>query len=59
MQANQDIRAALSINGIKFWECAEKLCISPSTLTVWMRHELSAEKKAKILQAIETIATTR
>ena len=43
MRANQDIRAAMTNNGVKFWECAEKMKISPSTLTVWMRHELPAE----------------
>ena len=56
MRANQDIRAAMTNNGVKFWECAEKMKISPSTLTVWMRHELPAEKKEIIFNAINEIA---
>ncbi len=59
MRANEDLRAAMSNNGVKYWECAEQLGISASTLTVWMRRELTAEKKAMILQAIEAIAATR
>ena len=55
MRANQDIRAAMTNNGVKFWECAEKLKISPSTFTVWMRRELPAEKKKIIYGAISEI----
>lgn len=59
MQANQDIRAAMNDNGVKFWECAELVGISAGTFSVWMRRELPAEKKAKIFNAINAIVQSR
>jgi DNA-binding Xre family transcriptional regulator len=56
---NEDIRAEARIRNVKLWELAEYIGISQSTLTVWLRHELSDEKKAVMLEAITTIAGTR
>ena len=59
MQANQDIRAAMNDNSIKFWECAERVGISAGTFSVWMRRELPAEKKAEVFNAINAIVQSR
>jgi len=49
---NLEIRAALKECGLKQWELADTLGISPYTLTVWLRHELPPTKKQRILEAI-------
>ena len=52
MKANSEIRDALEAADIKYWELASQLRISPSTLTVWLRHELPSERKRLVLNAV-------
>ena len=56
---NMDIRKSAKENRVRLWELAEFIGINPTTLTVWLRHELPDEKKAVLLEAITTIAGTR
>ncbi len=56
---NLDIRLSAKENRVKLWELADFIGINPTTLTVWLRHELPDEKKAVMLEAITTIAGTR
>ncbi len=44
---------------MKLWEIADYIGIAQSTLTVWLRHELSEEKKQLMLDAVEAIASAR
>lgn len=53
--ANADIRKKAERAGIKLWQIAAKLGIHPCTLTVWLRQEMSAERKAEICSAISEI----
>ena len=51
-KANADIRIAIMVSGVKYWEVADELGVSDSTFTKWLRKELSDEKKQKIIEAI-------
>ena len=42
-------------NGVKFWQIALQLGISPETFTRRMRNELDPEEKKKIYRAIECV----
>ena len=53
---NAEVRAALKERGLRYWELADRLGISPYTLSVWLRHELPPEKKRRILKVIEEVA---
>ena len=56
LRANTDIRAAIQEAGLYHWQVAQKLKISPSTLVNWLRIELTADRKAMILEAIQNLA---
>jgi hypothetical protein len=50
---NLDVRQAAKANGVPLWRIAEGLGVVDATLSRWLRHELSAEKKAKAMEVIE------
>ena len=56
MKANQTIRDAAKMNGVKHWQIAEYLGISEPTIMRWLRTPLSAEKEKAVMEAIEEIA---
>ena len=56
MKANQTIRDAAKMNGLKHWQIAEYLGISEPTIMRWLRTQLSAEKEKAIMAAIEALA---
>ena len=53
--ANQDIRFAAMQAGISLWKIAEKYGITDSSFSRLLRHELSADKKQKILDIIKDL----
>lgn len=53
---NADIKAAARRENVKLWQIAEYLGIWDSALSRKLRHELSADEKATIMEAIHTIA---
>lgn len=57
--ANEIIRKELRGNGIKQWELADALNISVSTMTLWMRHELPANKRNQMLEAIHELSAKK
>ena len=50
---NQEIKKMIKEAGTKQWKVADALGVSEGTLLRWLRFELSEEKKALILEAIE------
>lgn len=52
---NTDIRAMIESAGLKHWQVAETAGINSSTLCVWLRSDLSEERRSRILGAIERI----
>ena len=57
--ANTDIRKHAKTNHVRFWEIADCLKRSESTVTRLFRHELSDEQKADFIKIIEKIAATK
>lgn len=56
MKANQTIRDAAKMNGVKHWQIAEYLGISEPTIMRWLRTPLSAEKEKAVMEVIEALA---
>lgn len=52
---NIEIRQAVANKRLRFYEVAEAMGISRYTLSTWLSKELSEEKKAQVLSAIEQI----
>lgn len=49
---NKDIRMCALEHGVKLWELAMQLSISPETMSRRLRRELTAEEKEVMVQAI-------
>lgn len=45
---NQDIRAEITVAGLRFWQVADALGINDGNFSRKLRHELPDEEKAKI-----------
>lgn len=56
---NSDIRSKIVRSGLKYWEVANKIGISASTLSVWMRFELQEDKREKIMDAIDSLIASK
>lgn len=56
---NKDIRVKCLENGIRFWQIARQLGVSPETITRRLRTELSSEEKDAIYSAMEKIMRNR
>ena len=52
---NIELRNLIIGKWIKFYEIAGVIGIAPTTFTIWMRDELSDEKKSKVIKAIESL----
>lgn len=50
---NIEVRTAILKSGLKYYEVAMLLDVSPVTLSRWLSHELTEEKKKLILHVIE------
>lgn len=53
---NQDLRDLIRQKGTFNYKVAEHLHISTPLFTVWLQRDLSPERRAQILQAIEDTA---
>lgn len=49
---NRELRDKILSSGLKLWEVADKIGIRGSTLSVWLRYDLTEDKKEKITKAI-------
>lgn len=56
---NSDVRVCAIEHGVRIWEIADRLGISPETLSRKLRRELEPEEKERMIQAIQTIAVHR
>lgn len=57
--ANRDIRIACMEQGVKFWQIALQLGISPETFTRRMRTEMDEDEKKKIFCAMVQVLQGR
>ena len=53
---NDDVREYAKKHDVRLWQVAESLGISDSMLSKRLRHDLSAEDKEEIYEAIRTIS---
>lgn len=53
---NNDVRKLMRTLDLKQWQVAEAIGISPYTLSVWLRYELSPERRKRIQDAISTLS---
>lgn len=53
---NKDVRIALLVNNVKHHEVASVLEVTEFTFCRWLRKEVSNERKAAILAAIDKLA---
>lgn len=58
-KANADIRLTAQKAGVYLWRIADELGITDKTFSLWMRHELPDETKARILSIIRDLAAKR
>lgn len=56
---NKDIRVCAMEHGVKLWEVAKQLGISPETLSRRLRRELTADEKKTMVQAIMAVERRR
>ena len=56
---NKDIRVKCLENGIRFWQIAMQLGVSPETVTRRLRTELPTEEKDAFYRAIDQIMRSR
>lgn len=55
-KANRDVREAAKAANAPIWAIGARIGVSEATITRWLRQELPADKKAEIMEAINTIA---
>lgn len=53
---NEKIRKAIMRAGLKYWEVAEAIGISPYTLSIWLRRELTGERLERVEAAIASLS---
>ena len=51
----KEIRDTLRHNGLKHWQLADAIGISPYSLTIWLRHELTGERLERVTEALEKL----
>lgn len=52
---NKEIRDTIFHNGLKYWQLADEIGISPSSLSVWLRRELIGERLERVTAALEKL----
>lgn len=55
MKNNKEIRNAIENNRLRYFEVADKIGISNSNFSVWLRKELDGERKERTISAIEEL----
>lgn len=59
MKANQDLRELIYTKRLKNWQVADKIGISDSRFSVWLRTPLSEERRLKVITAINDLKESR
>ena len=52
---NEKIRELIQKNRFKYYEVAQRIGITNTTFSVWLRTPLSAERKKRVLTAIDEL----
>lgn len=54
---NLDVRKMIKEAGVRHWQVAEVAGISEGTLCVWLRSDLTPQRRSVILNALDRIKT--
>ncbi|MGF2925407.1 hypothetical protein ACFX18_09070 [Lactococcus garvieae] len=57
--SNIEIKQKMLLNNIKSYELAQAVGIYPSTLSVWMRVELTDERKERVEKALDKLIQSK
>ena len=52
---NLEVRTAIEKKRLKYYEVAQAVGITQHTLSHWLKNEMSAERKARVLNAINSL----
>lgn len=52
---NLEIRETLRTCKIRHWQLADAVGISPYSLSVWLRHDLTGSRLSRVSAALETL----
>ena len=52
---NNDIRQMIRVLRLHHYEVAERIGISETTFCVWLRSELTEERRSRVMNAIEDL----
>lgn len=55
VKCNEELRHAAEEKGVLLWQIADRLGISDSTFSRWLRHELAPELKEQLLNIINDL----
>ena len=55
MKKNNSIRDRIKALGLKQWQLADEVGIHETTLIVWLRQELTGERRERVLAALDRI----
>ncbi|WP_460648521.1 hypothetical protein [Lactococcus garvieae] len=56
---NIKIRQQLLLNGIKNYQLADAVGVNQSTLSVWLRTEMSDERKERVEKALDKLIKSK
>ena len=52
---NLEVRKEIENKRLRYFEVARELNINPATFSRWLQNELDPERKAKVMDAIQSI----
>lgn len=52
---NVELRKRIISSGLKYWQVAEAVGVSPGTLTIWLRKKLTYEQQARVEDALNRL----
>lgn len=53
---NEKTRKAIMRAGLRYWEVAQAAGVSPYTLSIWLRQELSGKRLERVEAAIASLS---
>lgn len=53
---NEKTRKAIADAGLKYWQVADAIGISPYTFSTWLRHELAGVRQERVEKAIAALS---
>lgn len=59
MQQNQEVRKQIGLSRLKMWEVAQKIGISDSTFSKWLRIPLNDERRKRVEKAIDELTKVK